>query len=114
MNGHFGLPGGKVEKDENFIAATIREANEETGTKLKPEDLKLILTGQRKHPDSNWVDVVFEAQSWSGEPFNAEPDIHGELVWLDPDHLPDNMVPYTRIYIEQIQAGNNYVEYGWQ
>ena len=111
MNNHYGLPAGKVEKKEKFTAAAIREAEEEVGAKIKPQDLKLILTGQRHHSDSDWIDMVFEAKTWQGKLYNAEPHVHGELVWLDPDKLPDNMVPYIRLYIEKIQAGKNYVEY---
>lgn len=111
MNDHYGLPAGKVEKKEKFIAAAIREAQEETGIKLKPEDLKLILTGQRHHLDSDWVDVVFEAKQWEGKLHNAEPHVHGELAWFNPDKLPRNMVDYVRFYIEQIQTGKNYAEY---
>ena len=114
MNGHYGLPAGKVEKDESFTNAAIRETREEAGVELEPDNFRLVLTGHRKHPDSNWVDLVFEASNWEGEPHNAEPDIHGELVWLNPDNLPDNMVPYVKQYIEALQAGDNYCEHGWE
>lgn len=111
MNNHYSLPAGKVEKKEKFIAAAIREAQEEVGVKLQPKDLKLILTGQRHHSDSDWIDIVFEADKWSGELHNAEPHVHGELAWFKPDKLPKNMVDYVRFYIKQIQAGKNYAEY---
>ncbi len=113
MNGHYGLPAGKVEKDESFTAAAIREAKEEVGIDIEAEALDYIFTGQRKHPDSSWVDAVFEAKQWKGELYNAEPHIHGELAWLDTNNLPSNMVDYVRVYIEQIQAGKHYSEYGW-
>lgn len=113
MNGHYGLPSGKVEKRESFTSAAVREIKEEVGVTLHRDDLKQIFTGQRVHPDSAWVDIVFEAVNWEGEPYNAEPHVHGELAWLDPAHLPDNMVPYVRFYIEQIWAGKTYAEFGW-
>jgi 8-oxo-dGTP diphosphatase len=114
MNQHYGLPAGKVEKDESFTAAAIREAKEETGVALSPENLTHIFTSQRHHDDSDWVDIVFEARNWAGEPYNAEPDVHGELVWLDPSNLPKNMVPYVDVYVREIEAGKTYTEYGWK
>lgn len=44
----WGLPGGKVEKGEPPLQAAIREFEEETGWKLKPEQLHAIYCG----PDS--------------------------------------------------------------
>jgi 8-oxo-dGTP diphosphatase len=114
MNGHYGLPGGKVEEQESILLATVREAKEEAGVTIEPKNLKLILTGHRHHKDSDWVDAVFEVTTWQGTIHNAEPHVHGELAWFDPDDLPQNIVPYTRDYVEQIQAGNNYAEWGWE
>jgi ADP-ribose pyrophosphatase YjhB (NUDIX family) len=113
MNEHYSLPAGKVEKRESFTDAAVREIKEEVGVALHPSSLKQIFTGQRIHPDSAWVDIVFEATKWQGEPYNAEPHVHGELAWLDPAHLPANIVPYVRFYIDQIQAGKTYAEFGW-
>jgi len=114
MNGHYGLPSGRVEKQESLASCALREAKEEVGVIIQPSDLELILTGHRTHPDSDWIDAVFEAKQWTGELYNAEPQIHDELVWLDPNSLPDNMVPYVRDYISAIEAGHNYIEWGWQ
>ncbi len=44
----------------------------------------------------------------------ARPHIHGELTWIDPKNLPKNMVPSVKYAIEQIMAGKNYAEYGWE
>jgi len=43
------IPKGKVEKDETFIDAAIRETLEETGLDLKPFKTKIKEIGQRKY-----------------------------------------------------------------
>ena len=119
-DGYYGLPSGKVDHDENFLTAAIREAKEETGADIKPADLHHVLTAHRKSgatlgdtTHSHWIDIIFEADKWSGKPYNAEPHKHGALEWLDLNKLPKNVVPPVRYYLEQIAAGHNYVEYGW-
>lgn len=117
MNGYYGLPSGKVEKNEAFTAAAIREAKEEIGIVVRTADLKHVLTIHRHEPGSfasEWVDVYFEAQKWIGEPVNNEPKVHGALDWLDIHNLPTNIVPSVRFGLEQIQAGKMYSEYGWE
>ncbi|MDL2363330.1 MAG: NUDIX domain-containing protein [Patescibacteria group bacterium] len=113
MNGYYGLPSGKVENDETFTQAAIREAKEEVGVNINPEDLKCVLIAHRKSKDINWVDACFEASNWDGGLTNAEPHIHSELAWLDPNNLPENVIPSVRHYIGQISAGNSYTEFGW-
>jgi 8-oxo-dGTP diphosphatase len=113
MNGYYGLPAGRVEKNESFLQAAIREAKEEVGVNLHPEDLTLTTTAHRNDPDSLWVDLIFTVEQWDGELYNAEPDVHGELVWFDPLQMPENMVPSVRYYVEQVIAGKNYAEYGF-
>ena len=112
-DGKYGLVSGKVEHDENVLMTAVREAREEAGIEVQPQDLVHILTAHRKSPDSTWVDICFEATSWSGEPHNAEPHKHSELVWLDPENLPENTVLSVRNYLSQIKAGNRYAEHGW-
>lgn len=112
-DGFYGLLSGKVDHGESYLGAAVREAKEEAGVKIEPSNLKYVLTAHRQSDDSVWVDVVFEATKWQGEAHNAEPDKHSELAWLDPDNLPDNVVPPIRFYLEQIAAGQHYAEYGW-
>jgi 8-oxo-dGTP diphosphatase len=117
MNGYYGLASGKVEKNESYLAAAVREAKEEAGVEVKTGDLKHLITVHRFEPSkqaTDWVDVYFETTKWKGEPYNAEPEIHGELVWLDPKKLPKNIVPSVKYALEQIEAGKTYAEYGWE
>lgn len=43
-NGFYGLPAGKVENDESYIACAIREVKEEVGVDVAALDLKHVLT----------------------------------------------------------------------
>lgn len=112
MNNYYGLPSGKVENNERFTAAAIREAREEAGIEVAPQNLKYLMTVHR-HDETDWVDVYFEALAWQGDPVNAEPHMHSELVWLDPANLPENVIPSVRHALEAIKAGKVYSEYGW-
>jgi 8-oxo-dGTP diphosphatase len=111
-DGYYGLISGKVDHGESFLTTAVREAKEEAGIVINRPDLKYVLTAHRKS-DELWVDVVFETDKWQGEAHNAEPDKHGELVWLDPADLPDNVVEPIRLYLDRIAAGQHYAEFGW-
>jgi 8-oxo-dGTP diphosphatase len=116
MNGYYGLPSGKVEVGERALAAAVREAKEEAGVTIREQGLSLTHIAHRFSEDDtlSWIDLLFEVDSWQGEPYNSEPSKHSELAWLDIDNLPDNIVPSVRFELEQIQAGNIYSEYGWE
>jgi 8-oxo-dGTP pyrophosphatase MutT (NUDIX family) len=114
MNGFFGLPSGHVEDNETFRQAACREAEEEIGVLIKPDDLQHRLTfHQLDERGDVRVGIYFEAIHWQGEPYNAEPDKHGEIAWLDPDKLPDTVIHTTRFKFEQIKQGDHFVEWGW-
>ncbi|GAC1499501.1 MAG: hypothetical protein NVS1B10_02290 [Candidatus Saccharimonadales bacterium] len=113
QDGFYGLIAGKVEHNETFLSAAIREAKEEAGVSLKPENLEHQLTVYRRSSDSDWIDVIFEARDWPGELYNAEPKVHASLDWLDLDNLPENTIDVLHFYFEQIKAGNKFAEHGW-
>ena len=114
MDGHYGLPAGKVEKNESFVAGAIREVREEIDLTVSEKDMQHVLTMHRKSPDSTWVDLFFMATTWQGEPRNAEPNVHSELAWFAVDNLPTNIVPNVKEALEQITKGVMYTEYGWE
>lgn len=112
MNGYYGLPSGKTEKDESFSAGAMREVLEEVGITVKPKDLTFAHIMHRSE-DGDWVDVFFEVTDYEGEVYNAEPHMHEEVAWLDPNNLPDTVIPSLKYALEQIAAGKMYSEYGW-
>lgn len=114
MNGYYGLPAGKIENNESFLAGTVREALEEVGVTINHEDLVHVHTMHRHAPDMDWVDIYFEAKTWQGEPYNAEPHSSSELSWLDINNLPENVIDSVKQALEHIQKGQSYSEHGWR
>lgn len=117
MDGDYGLPAGKVEYGEPYALGAAREAKEEAGVDTSLDDLRFVHVAHR-HGESeevfmDWVDVYFEADSWQGEPHNAEEHKSERLDWLDIDNLPENIVPPQRAALLEIAKGNYYSEYGW-
>lgn len=117
MDGCWGLPAGKVEWGEDYIHAAIREAREEAGVKIKPKDLFFVHLTHRHGDDGvkfmDWIDVYFEADSWTGEPHNAEPAKSERLELLELSKLPKNIVPPQLAALKAIAKGLPYAEFGW-
>ena len=55
----------------------------------------------------------FLVSSFEGEVKNMEPNKCSDLSWFDLDNLPNNMIPYIRKVIENIQNEIFYDEFGW-
>lgn len=117
MDDYYGLPAGKLEYHETFTQGAIREAKEEAGVDINPDDMRVIHVAQRHSEDNglfmDWVDVYYAVDEWIGEPHNAEPDKSERLDWLPINDLPENIVPPQRAALTEIAKGNFYSEYGW-
>lgn len=70
-HGGFGLPGGKVEADEEPRAAACRELLEETGLVAKQSSLALLLTG-KSVTNSRRTVFVYHCSQASGVPVAKE------------------------------------------
>jgi 8-oxo-dGTP diphosphatase len=109
-DGMYHLPAGHLEDEETISAGTIREAKEELGIDIHPEDLGLVHT---MHQRSGRLSLFFEVEKWSGKITNAEPHKCELLDWLLPDRLPEYVVPYARAALQLIQDGQNVGTFGW-
>jgi 8-oxo-dGTP diphosphatase len=111
-DGLYSLVAGHVDGGETFTAAMAREAFEEAGLVLAPEALALVHT-MHKRSDEERLSLFFRAETWTGEPFNREPDKCDDLAWFPVGAWPENTVPYVRAALEHIAAGRGYSEFGW-
>jgi 8-oxo-dGTP pyrophosphatase MutT (NUDIX family) len=111
-DGQWNLPSGKVEPGEELLAAAVREAREEVAVEITAARLATVVHVQRP-AETPRVGFFFEAESWQGEPVNAEPHKCGGLRWVPLDALPDNTVPYTTAGVTQYRKGTAYGHVEW-
>jgi 8-oxo-dGTP diphosphatase len=112
----YALPAGKVEKGTSLKENIIREAKEEVGITLNPEDLSLAVTLWAKYRNEAGeliedVGFFFKATQFYGEAINAEPHKHGHIKWVSFDAIPKNTLPFTQVALDAYRQGSYYVEY---
>jgi len=112
-DGEYNLPAGHMEAGESAIQAAIREAREELGIVIAPEDVEFAhvmhspLSGGR-------ASFFFRIRQWKGIPANREPQKCSELHWFHLDRLPKAVVSYCRAGLEQIADGSPFSVCGWE
>lgn len=112
-DGEYSLVAGHIEAGESARQAMVREAAEEVGIGLDPDDLTGAHVIHRNAGDRVYLDVFFEARRWTGEVTNEEPGKCADLAWVRPDRLPPNTVPYVAQAIAN-RTGSAFSEFGWE
>jgi len=111
-DGKLSVVAGHIDGGETAREAICREAREEAGIELAPDDLAFAQIVHRADRGER-VSFFFTATRWQGEVRNLEPHKASELRWVSLDGLPDDMVPYVRQAIERWRRGEFYGESGW-
>jgi 8-oxo-dGTP diphosphatase len=111
-DGKYSVVAGHMEDGETAREAICREAREEAGIELAPDDLAFAHVVHRADRGQR-VGFFFSARRWRGEPRNMEPHKADDFRWFPLAALPDPMVPYVRRAIVGWRAGQCYSESGW-
>jgi len=111
-DGQYSVPAGHLDGGETVIAAAAREAQEEVGIRLEPENICYSSVMHRLNGDER-VDFFVNVDKWDGEPVNAEPDKCDELLWADVNTLPPNTIPYIKKALHNHRNGIRFDEFGW-
>ncbi len=107
-DGYFSFPAGHVEVGESPKDGMVREAFEEVGIKIDPNDLKLLTVVYKQSRDEV-IDFVFEVEKYEGTIQNMEPEKCGGWNFYDMDNLP-LMSDGRRRLIDIIRQRQNYAE----
>ena len=108
---HWDLPVGKAEKGEVITTTAVRELKEETGLVVDPAELTVagIIHGAwGVEAPNGFLTVIFVAQTWTGEPVNAEPYKHSQVTWFPLGQLPSEFVSTTRSALVNYLRGGHH------
>lgn len=114
MDGYYSLVAGHLDGNEPARFACVREANEEASMNLKMDDLKPGCIMHRLTPERECIDIFFIIENYSGNLENMEPNKCGGLEYFDIDNLPNNLIDYVKVGIENSLNGKFYCEYGFE
>jgi len=112
------LPAGHGEKGESFLRGAIREAKEEVGVDIQPEDMKFVHINEAPSEDDNGAteraSFYFLCKKWEGEVVNAEPHKSSEIGWFDVSALPEKTIEHFKSSIENSLKGIYYSQKGFE
>jgi 8-oxo-dGTP diphosphatase len=113
QDGNYGLIAGHLDGGELATHAVVREAKEEAGITVSPQDVRLVHTDHRLSTgvSPERIELCFEASKWQGEVTNTEPEKCDDLSWHNINNLPSNMIPLVRNVLAKIAESDNYSEY---
>lgn len=113
QDGNYTLPSGHIERGETATNAMVREALEEVGIKIKPQDMKMSHVLHRNAPPNEYVDFYFVVKRWEGRAHNAEPEKSSMARWFEKNKLPANIVPFIPQVLRSVARKETYGEYGF-
>lgn len=111
--GNWSLVAGKVDEGETAIQAMVREAREETGLILNPDDLQVACVLQRPNSfqggrNVDAIDFYIRAEKFAGEIKNREPAKCFSIEFFDLNALPENTIPFIRHAIDMVSKKQFY------
>ena len=109
-DGLYALPAGHIDGGEPAHIAAIREAKEEVGITIAPDDVQLkhVMHRFAEEADHERVDFFFEVTKYAGEPSNNEPEKCDDIQWFSLADLPENTSPVCKSALEMIAADQVY------
>ena len=111
-DGSYSLPTGHVEVGELPRSAIAREAHEELGIEINPNDMVFTHCMYRTKRDETGdrVDFFYECSWWKEEIVNQEPQKCDDIRWFSRSALPVNMMHHVRTALDFVAEGVKFSE----
>lgn len=111
MDGHWAAAAaGHIEEGESAFDAACREAHEELGVTITPNDLTPLTAMHRTQKNNlaidERVDFFFECWVWSGEARLVERDKAADLGWFSVNALPHPVVPHEEFVLDGVRTAH--------
>ena len=81
----WGIPGGKVNKDEKLEDSILREIEEETGNKFRLEDINFFKKLYVRYKEYDFIYYIFSIKLKSEIDIVLEKDGHKDFRWVTPE-----------------------------
>ena len=105
--GYYALPAGHIDEGETQYDALVREAKEELGIEINPNDIInnfVVLRRNFFEIDGKilepYIDYYFEIKKYKGVLKIIEEDKCDELLWADVNNLPEPFINYEGVFLE--------------
>jgi 8-oxo-dGTP diphosphatase len=85
FDGSYEAPAGHIDGGEPVRKAAAREALEEVGASINPEDLKVVHVMHRYGQKAERIEFFLVAEKWEGGPENKEPEKCDDVAWFSLD-----------------------------
>lgn len=95
LDGHYDCPAGKIDEGEFPSVAAVREAKEEAGITVDPENLEFFHSYMNLTDNKPWFGIFYRTRVWQGIPEIVEPHKCDEASFYSLDKLP-NVIPQVR------------------
>ncbi len=111
-DGNYSVVAGHIDGSEQLKTAMIREAQEEAGITMSPDDLTVVGVMHFRE-EEEYISFFLLTSSYSGEVVNREPHKCDDLNWFDINDLPPNTISYVRRAIQNYRDGIWFDSFGW-
>ncbi len=96
LDGYYEPPAGKMDNNgESAQEAACREAHEESGVLVLPEDIELFHTYLNLSEGKPWLGLMFRTRTWAGTPTIQEADKCDDAKFFGYTDLP-KLTPQVR------------------
>ena len=112
-DGNYSVIAGHIDGDEDVCNSMIREAKEEVGIDILPNNLKIVQVMHRKKANEERIDYFFICDVWNQDINIMEPDKCDELLWVDINNLPNNTIDYIQEAIKNYKINKPFTLFGW-